>query len=153
MKKLAKFIFYLPLIFLIFCRIIKKCLSKHYDQSALTEQEYINTYKSRYCLLLKNVVSESHISDNQTAIHPTSCYDKISLLHSIDKNLNFNRNIVISFLFFHRNICWGNHLKRLTETLQMSTHNICFRVEIRKLVNWTPLLSFRKKCQKKTLAQ
>ena len=30
----------------------------------------------------------------------------------------------------------GTHLKRLTEALQMSTHNICFRVEIRKTM-WT----------------
>ena len=35
----------------------------------------------------------------------------------------------------------GTHQKRLAEALLMSTHNTCFRREIRKLVTWYPLLS------------
>ena len=35
----------------------------------------------------------------------------------------------------------GTHLKRLTEALLMSTHNICFCREVRKILYGYPLLS------------
>ena len=38
----------------------------------------------------------------------------------------FNKKVLIFILFLHKNICCGNHKKRLVEVLQMSTYNICF---------------------------
>ena len=35
----------------------------------------------------------------------------------------------------------GTHWKRLSKALLMSTHNICFHGEIRKIFTWYPLLS------------
>ena len=35
----------------------------------------------------------------------------------------------------------GTHLKGLIEALLMSTHNICFRGEMRTVFTWYPLLS------------
>ena len=49
----------------------------------------------------------------------------------------FQPKISIFFLFLDKNICYGYSL----EVLLMSTHNICFRREIRKLFIWYPLLS------------
>ena len=40
---------------------------------------------------------------------------------------------VISFLFLDENICCGYTLEGLAEALLMSTHNICFCQEIRKI--------------------
>ena len=44
--------------------------------------------------------------------------------------------MAIFSLFLDENICCGTHWKCLNETLPMSTHNICFLGEIRKLELW-----------------
>ena len=51
-----------------------------------------------------------------------------------------NLKMVKFFLLLDINICWGAHWKRLSETLPMSSHNICFSREISKLIsNYAPL--------------
>ena len=45
------------------------------------------------------------------------------------------------FLFLHKNICSGYSIEALIEALLMSTHNICFHGEIRKIFTYYPLLS------------
>ena len=55
---------------------------------------------------------------------------------------------MIFFLFLHENICCGYSLKRLGEALLMSTHNICFRAEIRKV----SIFFVEKKKKKSTLS-
>ena len=49
--------------------------------------------------------------------------------------------MLISFLFFHQNIYCGYSLEAPRRALLMSTHNICFRAEIRKILCGYPLLS------------
>ena len=44
----------------------------------------------------------------------------------------------ISFYFSYKKYAVGTHSKCLTEALLMSTHNICFYGEIRKLLTWYP---------------
>ena len=41
--------------------------------------------------------------------------------------------LIILFSYFLMKICCGTHQKHLTEVLLMSTHNICFPGEIRKI--------------------
>ena len=50
---------------------------------------------------------------------------------------------LVSFLFLNKNICCGYSLEapRRGEALLMSTHNICIRWEIRKILCGYPLLS------------
>ena len=52
------------------------------------------------------------------------------LYHSICPQLYPLVNIFLSISF---NICFGTKKNRLTETVLLSTHNICFGQEIRKL--------------------
>ena len=52
--------------------------------------------------------------------------------HSSRYSTSFNQKVLMFFIFLHKNICCGTHLKCLTEALLMSTHNICFHGEIRK---------------------
>ena len=40
---------------------------------------------------------------------------------------------------------WGTHQNRLSEAVLMSTHNLCFWAEIRKLVYYPENLSFTDK--------
>ena len=50
----------------------------------------------------------------------------------------FNPKVMQFFLFLHKNIYCGYSL----EAPQLiSTHNICFRGEVRKMFTWYPLLS------------
>ena len=46
--------------------------------------------------------------------------------------------MLIFFLLLNKNICCGALWKRLIKTLPLSTHNICFLAEIRKLEIRTP---------------
>ena len=55
---------------------------------------------------------------------------------STDKALFFIRKMLITFLFLDETICCGYSLEAL-----MSTHNICIRREIRKILCGYPLLS------------
>ena len=74
------------------------------------------------------------------------------------KDTFFNPKVLIFFLFLHENIYCGYSLEapyqgasneypqhmfsgRLTKALLMSTHNICFRGEIRKIFTIYPPLS------------
>ena len=50
--------------------------------------------------------------------------------------------MLIFLSVLHGNIHCGAHRKRLIETLPMSTHNICFRQEIRKIMTLIPLLTW-----------
>ena len=61
--------------------------------------------------------------------------------HSNRYGAFFIQKMLISFLFLNKNICCGTHLKRLGEALLMSTYNICFHREIRKILCGYPLLS------------
>ena len=49
--------------------------------------------------------------------------------------------IIISRLFLNGNIFCGARWNRLAETVPTSTHNICFRAEIRKIQIWKHLLA------------
>ena len=60
----------------------------------------------------------------------------------LDKQ-NFQCKIVNIFLPISFNICFGCSKGRLTETVLLSTHNICFGLEIRKLIFWYALLTKR----------
>ena len=60
---------------------------------------------------------------------------------SPDKVLFFSRKLLIFFLFLHKKICCGIHLKCLAEALQMNTNNICFHGKIRKIFSQYPFLS------------
>ena len=56
-----------------------------------------------------------------------------SIWPTIDPNKeNFWAKIVIIFLPISLNICFGAQKNRLIETVLLSTHNICFRWEIKK---------------------
>ena len=63
------------------------------------------------------------------------CIDYIAT----DMVIFFIRKMLISFLFLHENICCWYSLE--AEALLMSTHNIGFRGEIRKILCGYPLLS------------
>ena len=65
-------------------------------------------------------------------------YDKLVI--ATDKPFFHPKNADI-FLISPRKHVVGTHYKRLTEVLLMSTHNICFRGEIRKILCGYPLLS------------
>ena len=52
----------------------------------------------------------------------------------------FQSKSIDFFLFLHKNVCCDTPLKHLTEALLMSTHNICFCGEIRKILTWYPLI-------------
>ena len=60
-----------------------------------------------------------------------------ALLIKVEIGHFFQAKSVDIFLhvFLHENTCCGTHKKRLGEALLMSTHNICFRVEIRKYLS------------------
>ena len=53
---------------------------------------------------------------------------------ALTKMLFFNLKVLIFFLFLHKNICCGYSLKVPRPRL-MSTHNICFRGEIKKYLD------------------
>ena len=62
---------------------------------------------------------------------------KISLCIPYAPNL---MHWLIFLLFLHKNICYGAHWNHLKEMLQMSTHNLCIKGEVRKIIG-IPLLS------------
>ena len=53
----------------------------------------------------------------------------------------FNSKVLIFSYFFTKTYVVGIHWKHLIEALLMSTHNICFRGEVRKIFTWYPPLS------------
>ena len=55
------------------------------------------------------------------------------------------QKVLISFLFFHKNLGCGYSLQQLTEVLPMSTNNIGFCGGIRNISAWYSLLSGREK--------
>ena len=59
----------------------------------------------------------------------------------MDINKIFERKIVNIFLPLSFNIFLGAQKNRLIETVLLSTHNICFGWEIRKLYCWHALLT------------
>ena len=67
----------------------------------------------------------------------------LNLINSIaiDMVLFSSGKVLISFLFLHENICFGYSLEAPRRGASMSTHNICFHGEIRKILYGYPLLS------------
>ena len=51
------------------------------------------------------------------------------------------RKVLIFFFFCMKTYVVGTHYKHLGEALLMSTNNICFHAEIRKIICCYPLLS------------
>ena len=53
---------------------------------------------------------------------------------ALDKMLFFNTKVLIFFLFLHENMLYVLNRSASMRTLLMSTHNICFHGEIRKIL-------------------
>ena len=74
-----------------------------------------------------------------------SSYDNASFCdcHSWgpDKSLLFSEKYWYFSYFSMKTYVVGTHSKRLAKALLMSTHNICFHGEIRKISCWYPCLS------------
>ena len=62
------------------------------------------------------------------------------LLYTDNEDSDFNPKVLIFFLFLNENMTVVTQ-KRLAEVLLMSTHNICFHGEIRKIFTGYPPLS------------
>ena len=72
--------------------------------------------------------------DACTMFHMISAhYTKIPIIHTGLDNQNFQPAIVNIFLPVILSICLGAQKNRLIETVLLSTHNICFNCDIRKL--------------------
>ena len=66
----------------------------------------------------------------------------ICVFTGLDKQKKIQHKIVNIFLPISFNICLGAQKNRLIETVLLSTHNICFSLEIRKLnFRYTPAFS------------
>ena len=73
-------------------------------------------------------------------MHNLCNYFKFGLVHRF-RQKNFQHKIVTFFLPISFSICLGAQKKRLIETVLLSTHNICFGLEIRKLFLCDALLT------------
>ena len=72
---------------------------------------------------------------------PSSCLHWISKDIALLKALFSVQKYWYFSYFSTKTYIVGTHQKHLGEALLMSTHNICFRGEIRKIITWYALLS------------